>query len=293
MKKTARSGCKINWFLKVTGKRPDGYHELATLFQYLPVPSDTIELDFDASSGIKVACGGPGLPQDLDNLAGKAALAYAQAAGIVPAWQIVIDKHVPSAAGLGGGSADAGTVLRMLEEHYGLLGKEKLISVAAKLGADIPFFLAPGLVFARGIGEKMTPYPLPEKQPDLLIVFPGFPVSAKWAYCALAPERISPVSPETEKNIIGAALAGDPEKLAQAMHNDLEYALFDKFPLLGVLREKLTENGALRVMVSGSGSSVIAVFKTPADRKKAAEKMKMLLQSDPLSAVFELGDPLI
>ena len=286
MTKTSRSGCKINWFLKVTGKRENGYHDIVTLFQYLESPSDTIEFDFAAAPGIRVFCDDPGLPQDLDNLAGKAAQSYALAAGIAPCWRIFIKKEIPSAAGLGGGSADAGTVLRMLEEQYGLLGKEKLLEIAAKIGADVPFFLSPGLVLAEGIGEKMTEFSLPENLPPFLIIFPGFPVSARWAYCNMAKERITPAQENIAEELLSALQNNDTSVLAKLMHNDLEYALFDKFPLLEVLRQDLISAGALRVMVSGSGSSLIALFQDKETRQHAAEKIKELLD-DPVSAVFE------
>ena len=286
MIKTSRSGCKINWYLKVTGKRDNGYHDIVTLFQYLESPSDTIEFDFAAAPGIRVLCDTPRLPQDLDNLAGKAAQAYALAAGIVPHWRIFIKKEIPSAAGLGGGSADAGTVLRMLEEQYSLLGKSKLLEIAAKIGADVPFFLSPGLVLAEGIGEKMTAFPLPEDLPPFLIIFPGFPVSARWAYCNMAKERITPAQENIAEELLSTLRNNDVLSLAKLMHNDLEYALFDKFPLLHVLREELTSSGALRVMVSGSGSSLIALFPDEKTSHRAAEKIKTLL-NDPVSAVFE------
>ena len=290
MIKTLSSGCKINWFLKVTGRRPNGYHDIVTLFQYLPSPSDTIELDLDAAPGIKAACDRADLPQDMKNLAGQAAQAYADAAGIAPCWNIFIRKAVPSAAGLGGGSADAGAVLRLLETHYGVLGREKLIETAASIGADVPFFLEPGLVLAEGIGEKMTPFPAPEKLPPMLIVFPGFPVSARWAYCNMAQERISAPPADAVENMLSALRENDPEKLAGLMHNDLEYALFDKFPLLEVLRSRLTASGALKVMVSGSGSSLIALFDKTENRKHAASAIRGLLDGDFTSAVFELGE---
>lgn len=285
MIKTSRSGCKINWYLKVTGKRENGYHDIVTLFQYLESPSDTIEFDFAAAPGIKVFCDDPALPQGLDNLAGKAAQLYAQKAGISPCWRIFIKKEIPSAAGLGGGSADAGTVLRMLEEQYGLPGKEKLLETAAQIGADVPFFLSPGLVLAEGIGEKMTAFPLPEKLPPVLIIFPGFPVSARWAYCNMAKERIAPAQENIVEELLSALRNNDFSALARQMHNDLEYALFDKFPLLEVLRQTLTLSGALRVMVSGSGSSLIALFADKETRHCAAEEIKTLLD-DPVSAVF-------
>ena len=286
--KTAATGCKLNYFLKVTGKRADGYHNISTLFHHLPVPSDTIDLQLDTDNGISVSCDRPDLPQDLENLAGKAAQAYAGAAGISPCWKIFIRKGVPSAAGLGGGSADAGCVLRMLEEHYQALGREKLVDIAAGIGADVPFFLEPGLVQAEGIGEKMTRFDTPVRRPELLIVNPGFPVSARWAYCHLAQYRIGEDTHNTPQEIVRALQAGDTEKLACLMHNDLEYALFDKFPLLEVLRIHLKEQNALRVMVSGSGSSLIALFPDAASRKSGAEAVKELLKSDPVSAVFEL-----
>lgn len=287
--KSAGTGCKINFFLKVTGRRNDGYHNISTLFQHLPLPSDIVSLQLDAGDGIAVECDIPGLPRDLDNLAGKAAQVYALTAGITPCWKIFIRKHVPSAAGLGGGSADAGTVFRLLEEHYHALGREKLLQIAAKTGADVPFFLEPGLVQAEGIGEQMTRFETPAVLPPLLIVYPGFPVSARWAYCNLQQERIREAAPETVPEIVRALHTGDTEKLSRLMHNDLEYALFDKFPLLEVLRGVLTEQKALRVMVSGSGSSLLAVFADASTRHQGAEAVKELLQSDPLSAVFELG----
>ena len=281
-------GCKINWFLKVTGKRPDGYHTLVTLFQYLPFPSDEIELDFSAPPGIRVDCG-EGLPRDLDNLAGRAALAYARAAGLEPAWHISIRKQVPAAAGLGGGSADAGAVLRLLSRHYGRLDEKALLSLAAELGADVPFFLAPGLVKAEGIGEKMTPLSAPERLPELLIVFPGFPVSAKWAYARLAPERISPADPGVPERLARALAAGDIAKVGELMHNDLEYALLEKFPLLEILREELLGLGAVRVMVAGSGSSLFALFRERGEKHRAAEAMRELFREDPEAQVFETG----
>ena len=289
MKITARSGCKLNWFLKVIGKRPDGYHDIATLFQYLPYPSDGITLDTDAAPGIRVSCGSCDLPQDLDNLAGKAAAAYAEVSGIAPCWSVEIVKGVPAAAGLGGGSADAGTVLRLLNAHYHALEEGALCRLAAGLGADVPFFLAPGLVFAEGIGEKMTRFAPPEVLPDILIVNPGFPVSAKWAYTHLESSRKSPPRPGEVERLLEALARKDVTALAKAMHNDLEYALYEKFPLLNVIREELYASGAAGVLVSGSGSSLFAVFADSASRKAAALRMKELFTQDPVARIFEIG----
>ena len=286
---SASSGCKINWFLKVTGKRADGYHLIDTLFQYLPFPSDEIALDLDAAPGIRVHCGGADMPQDLDNLAGKAAFAYARGTGLQPAWRIVIDKRVPAAAGLGGGSADAGAVLRLLNGHYGLLNGEELNSLAAGIGADVPFFLEPGLARGRGIGAELTRLDAPENLPGVLIVFPGFPASAKWAYSRLAPGRIGSCGAETPLLLAGALRGGDVRKTAELMHNDLEYSLFEKFPLLEVVRQELLDCGAERVMVSGSGSSLFALFDAGADREGAQQAMRKLFSGDPEAKIFASG----
>lgn len=246
-------------------------------------------MDFAAEPGIRVCCDDPSLPQDLHNLAGKAAKAYADAAGIVPSWNIFIEKHVPSAAGLGGGSADAGTVLRLLEEHYRALGREKLNAAAAGIGADVPFFLAPQVVLAEGIGEKLTVCPAPEHLPFLLLVKPGFPVSAKWAYAHLDSGRIAPAPEDGIAELLRSVKEMDWDALAKVMHNDLEYALFEKFPLLEIIRSCLLESGALRVMVSGSGSTIFGVFADGSCRDKAQERVRQLLASDPGTEIFAIG----
>jgi len=286
---SATSGCKINWFLKVTGKRADGYHLIETLFQYLPFPSDEISLDLDASPGIRVRCGGEDMLQDLDNLAGKAALAYARRTGLGPTWSITVDKHVPAAAGLGGGSADAGAVLRLLNGHYGRLNGEELNALASGIGADVPFFLDPGLALAKGIGDELTRLEPPAKLPGILIVFPGFPVSAKWAYTRLAPAKIAPGKAETPSLLAEALRRGDVKKTAELMHNDLEYALFEKFPLLEIVRQELLGCGAERVMASGSGSSLFALFGADADREGAQQAMRELFRGDPEAKIFASG----
>ena len=112
------SAAKLNLFLKVTKRRADGFHELETLFLPVSSPADRITVDFDGEPGIRVRSSRPGLPENLNNIAGRAALAYAEAAGIAPAFDIFIDKQIPVAAGMGGGSANAGTVLRLCDARY-------------------------------------------------------------------------------------------------------------------------------------------------------------------------------
>ena len=257
---------KVNLSLAVTAKRPDGYHDLDSLFYPFRDPSDEITLeDAPAASGIAIRCDAPGVPLEPEkNLCGKAVFAYCNAAGMdVPGLVIHLEKHIPVAAGMGGGSADGATVLRLLQERFHALPQEQLEAAAFSLGADVPFFLNPRPSHVTGAGEHHTPVDgLPERLP-LLLAAPQFPVSAAWAYKHMDLARAISTPPRTDE-LIDALRSRDFESAAQFMRNDLEHALFDKFPLLVLLRHFLLEQGALRVMVSGSGPTLLALFRDDA-----------------------------
>ena len=262
------STCKINLFLRVTGRRPDNYHTIETLFLPLKSPSDRLELDLSAAPGIALDCGNPELSGP-SNLAYRAAELYAHESGVTPSWRIRLEKRIPVAAGLGGGSADAAAVLTMLEERYGALGMERLKALALRLGADVPFFLQRSPMVGRGVGDELTPLDRPLPKLHILLVNPGFPVSAKWAYRHLQPE-----SGATLERLLAALAANDLAAVAANIRNDLAPALWKKFPLLGMIRDELTALGALRVEVSGSGSTLFAIFPGGAALTAAAEKFK-------------------
>lgn len=257
---------KVNLSLAVTAKRPDGYHDLDSLFYPFRDPSDEITLeDASAASGVAIRCDAPGVPLEPEkNLCGKAVFAYCNAAGMdVPGLVIHLEKHIPVAAGMGGGSADGATVLRLLQERFHALPQEQLESVAFSLGADVPFFLNPRPSHVTGAGERHTPVDgLPERLP-LLLAAPQFPVSAAWAYKHTDLARAISTPPRTNE-LIDALRRRDYESAAQLMRNDLEHALFVKFPLLVLIRKFLLENSALRVMVSGSGPTLLALFRDDA-----------------------------
>ncbi len=257
---------KVNLSLAVTAKRPDGYHDLDSLFYPFRDPSDEITLeDAPAASGVTIYCNAPGVPLEPEkNLCGKAVFAYCNAAGMdLPGLVIHLEKHIPVAAGMGGGSADGATVLRLLQERFHALSQEQLEAAAFSLGADVPFFLNPRPSHVTGAGEHHTPVDgLPEHLP-LLLAAPQFPVSAAWAYQHMDLARAVSTPPRTNE-LIDALRRRDYESAAQFMRNDLEHALFDKFPLLVLIRRFLLENGALRVMVSGSGPTLLALFRDDA-----------------------------
>ena len=282
----ANAVSKLNLYLKVTARRPDRYHDLETLFLPLTSPADRIVIDFDAAPGIRVSSSLAGLPENLENLAGRAALAYADASGVRPTWAIHIEKRIPVTAGMGGGSSDAGTVLSLLAAHYGRVAPDDLAALALTLGADVPFFLRPRAATATGVGDQITPIDGILTMPLLLVVNPHFPVSAKWAYSNLDRSRIGPDPEQRLPRLIAALRAGDAEAAASLLYNDLAFALYEKFPLLRLLREFMNANGALNSQITGSGPTMFAICRTIEDRIRLAEHLRRAFSPETLT-VFE------
>ncbi len=264
---------KINLFLRVDGCRQDGYHLLTTLFVPLRWPADCIRVDFNSGSGIALTSDCPGLPDGTKNLAGRAAGLYAEAAGIAPTWRFHIEKRIPVAAGMGGGSSDAAAVLQILNRRYNALPEEKLHSIALRLGADVPFFLHPVARISGGIGDKpLRRVSVKKSAFRLLAVYPKFPVSAGWAFRQMLPPSCSD-GPEL---LADALENGDTAGIAGLLHNDLAPALYLKFPWLTILRDTLKEYGALNAEITGSGSVVYAVFADESDRMSAAGRLRKI-----------------
>ncbi len=280
------SPSKLNLFLKVTARRADGYHELETLFLPLSYPADVITVDYDGAPGIRVTTSLPGLPENLENLAGRAALAYAEAAGILPSWTVHIEKGIPVAAGMGGGSSDAAAMLRRLNGHFKALPEKELARLALTLGADVPFFLHPHVSVATGVGEVFHPVEGVVSPPPLLVVNPNFPVSAKWAYTHLDPARIGSGDREKLERLIRGLREGDAVMVAENLHNDLAFALYEKFPLLRMLRDTMKEAGALNAEITGSGPTLYAVCKTVEIRRQVAQRVRERFTGET-AAVFE------
>jgi 4-diphosphocytidyl-2-C-methyl-D-erythritol kinase len=248
---------KINLYLDVVGRRRDGYHEIATVFMPLVAPADAITLIVGTPGELTVTCAHPGVPEGPENLCWKAAAAFAQEAGLEPAWRLAIEKRIPVAAGLGGGSSDAAAVLLALDRQYpGAVPAGRLAGLAARLGADVPFFLRPAPALGRGIGELLTPVACGRRL-ELVLANPGFPVSAAWAYAHRGRVPV-PAAPSLE-DLLGALAGGDPAAVARLTYNALEYAVLDKFPLVRLLREALLAQGCLGAHVSGSGPTVYGI----------------------------------
>ena len=275
---------KINLFLEIKGKRPDSWHELLTLFYPLPGLSDRVGLRFGGAEGeIRLTCSAPGVPLDGENLMAKAARAFFAAAGKpCPGLELTLEKHLPVAGGMGGGSSDAGAVLRLLLKHSGIvLPPEKLSAAALSVGSDVPFFLDPVPSVGRGRGEVLSPLGLPPDLPLLLI--PGiFPISAAWAYRHW--REVPPVDPPSLDDLLKTLAAGDCAAAGRFLRNDLEGAVLRKFPLLQLLTERLRGSGGAPLL-SGSGSTLFALYPDRSARDRAAAELAPELEKYHASAV--------
>ena len=266
---TRQSPSKINLFLKIAGKLSNGYHEIDTVFLPLNSPCDEITVAFIDAGGISITTSSDVVPCDERNLCWKAVDVYARRAGIEVSCTIHIEKHIPVAAGMGGGSSNAATVLTILNDKYQLLDKIVLAELALSLGADVPFFLQPCLSTATGVGEKLVPIDFDYPKLSLIIIAPHFPVSAAWAYkhCCVA-DDIAVTGQMTA--VLDAVKTGNIDDLSRLVRNDLAIPSYKKFPILSIIKEKALESGALCVEVSGSGPTMFALCKSDQHAKEVA-----------------------
>ena len=258
---------KVNLFLEILGKRRDGYHDLRSLV--VPVSLyDTLTLEATSNS-VEVYCGcegllqagREGLPEGDDNLAARAARVLKRAAGYPGGARIRIVKRIPIGGGLGGGSADAAATLNGLNRLWGTgLTTEQLMGLGAEIGSDIPAMVCGRAVCMEGRGERVHEVACvwpPGTSWWLMLANPGFNVPTRDVYKRFRTGLTS--SGETFKNATFAMERGDVALAAASLHNSLEATVFAKYPLLGIVAEKLKAAGGLGVLLSGSGASVFAV----------------------------------
>jgi 4-diphosphocytidyl-2-C-methyl-D-erythritol kinase len=276
---------KINLFLRVVGRRDDGYHELDSLFVPITL-GDRIAIEVrDGRPGAVSIRGKLGsAPADDRNLAVRAARAFVDEFGFEREIVIELDKNVPSGAGLGGGSSDAGSVLRMLAATARLPSlapaaafSHRLIRLAATLGADVPFFLQPTPARVRGIGEKIVPVELAD-DPPLVVAVPPIEAPTALVYRDLKPSDWSGPAADSE---IASLLAGDycPDHLV----NDLAKPAVARWPQIGRLKSRLERLNARAAAMTGSGAGVFAIFKTFDEASEAAIELRRM---EPEARVF-------
>ncbi len=277
--KAIRAPAKLNLRLKVTGKRPDGYHELVSVM--VPVTLfDHLELRRTGRGRIDLSCRGRPVPVSEDNLVFRAAWRFYSRTGIEPGISIRMTKRIPVSAGLGGGSSDAAATLRALNEIHGSpLDPGELAELAVGLGADVPFFLKWGPCLATGIGEVLSPI---RNWPEFcyVIVSPLCSVSTAWAYA-----NLNLTLTTDEYGYINRLLKKPSFAVGDLLENDLETVTIPRFPLIGAIKRALLAEGASGALMSGSGASVFGIFLS----REQADVAKDRLALRGLGDVFSVG----
>ena len=273
---TIKTGCKINLGLNITERRPDGYHNLQTIFYPVPL-YDELTIKSPSNSPFKgrkpfpiegeelgresdvLTLGGNPLEGDVqDNLVLRAVRLLRQEGASIPPLCIDLLKVIPSGAGLGGGSSDAACTVKSLVQLYGLpFSDEQMERLVKKLGADCPFFINPRPLYAEGIGDVFTPISLSLKGWYLMLVKPDVHVSTREAYSGVRPHQPVYSLLETAKLPVG--------QWAGRMVNDFEESIFSRHPLLAEIKKELYHQGAAYASMSGSGSTIFGLFRSRPD----------------------------
>lgn len=262
-----KAPAKVNFRLDVVKKRPDGYHDLRMIMQRIDL-CDEIEITLRQEAGISLSCDQAFIPQDKKNIVWKAAEKILELSAKDVGISIKLKKNIPVAAGLGGGSSDAAATLMGLNELLGTgLTDEQLMAIGLGLGADVPFFIFKKPALAEGVGEKLTPL---EQIPKLwlILVNPGIHVSTSWAFrnLNLTSEKVTAKIPILYKSAA---------EVASILSNDLEAVTLNKYPVIGKIKEELTAAGADGTLMSGSGSTVFAVFANESAARSALEALTL------------------
>lgn len=276
MRREVLAPAKLNIRLKIIGRRPDGYHELVSIM--VPVGLfDRLELELTRQSRIRIECRGFPTPDNEDNLAYQAAEAFLSQTGMAPGLFLRLTKNIPVAAGLGGGSSDAASTLMALNSmSTNPLLAEDLGRIAARLGADVPFFLHTRPCIARGIGEIIESI---HAWPRFwyLIITPHLKISTSWVYRNLNFELTT-----GEYDFIIHTLEKDPLCITKLLENDLERVTTSHFPVITTIKRILVDAGAEGALMSGSGPSVFGIFRS----KKQALGAKERLNPRPAGTIF-------
>lgn len=265
---TLRAPAKINLTLDVKGKRADGYHDIESVMHQVSL-CDTVTIS-RVPEGIKISCTSPEVPAGEENLAYRAARLVLSQFNIKSGIHIHIEKRIPVAAGLAGGSSNGAAVIKGMNELFELnLSQEDMLSLGLHLGSDVPFCISGGTAVASGRGEILEPVKV-GRSLDFILVNPGFAVSTGEVYRLLDQEIITE-RPDSRK--LTAALAeGDLEQIAANLGNVMEQVVLKRHPAVQEIKERLLKEGALAALMSGSGPTVFGLFPSPtaADQALAA-----------------------
>ncbi|OPZ94818.1 MAG: 4-diphosphocytidyl-2-C-methyl-D-erythritol kinase [Firmicutes bacterium ADurb.Bin419] len=252
-----KARAKINLFLDVLGRRNDGYHDVRMIMQSISL-HDKVYLDLIDEKCINIKCDKHWVPSNSDNIAYKAAAVIMDKYDLPKGVGIKIVKNIPVAAGLAGGSADAAAVLSGMNEMFSLnLKEDELMQLGKSIGADVPFCVKGGTMLAEGIGEILTDI-APLKNVNIVLVKPRISVSTAWVYNNLDIGKIS--SRPDIRLLVDAIENRDIKSIGKNMVNVLEAVTVNRYGVIGEIKNKLVELGALGSMMSGSGPTVFGIF---------------------------------
>lgn len=270
---TLKAPAKINLYLEVGSRRPDGYHSVRTVLQAVEW-FDLVELEMErVGRGVELEVAGEA-PAGEENLCQRAVGAFLEATGVSMGVKVKLTKRIPLAAGLGGGSSDAAAVLRGLNHLTGgSLGREELFRLASSLGSDVPFFLVGGTALGEGRGERIIPVvqapPLP-----VVLVNPGsgLPTAEVYRRFDSSPRKEPPA--EGLRSLLDSLAAGDVRRLASFLHNSLQEAACELLPVLREILDAARRAGAGGVLVSGSGPTVFMLAADDREAELLASRME-------------------
>lgn len=271
---------KVNLGLDVLRRREDGYHELRMIMQTVDL-YDTLTLEKTEESGISMTCNVEGLPCDERNLVYKSAKLMFDTYGLPGGIRMHLEKRIPMAAGMAGGSTDAAAVFNGINELYELgASKERLCELGVKIGADVPYCIVGGTALSEGIGEVLTQLP---NVPDciVLIAKPDFDVSTKYVYENLHANSLT-YHPDIDAQV-AAIRAGDLAGVVKVMDNVLETVTEKKYTEITTIKKVMEEHGAMRAMMSGSGPTVFGLYE---DAQKAEEAAEAIREAGLANQVF-------
>jgi 4-diphosphocytidyl-2-C-methyl-D-erythritol kinase len=269
---TVQSFAKINWSLRILGKRPDGYHEVLTVLQTVSL-RDELTFKRRDDNQIVIICDDPDIPTNESNLVAKAAHALAKRLQTSLGAEITLRKWIPTEGGLGGASSNAAITLLALNALWnGGLNEDDLKLIARNLGADVPFFLLGGRCLAIGTGTTVKPVHDPP-QKYLVVIHPNAKVSTANAYASL---KAASLTTSESASILSSSLADvlSADSRQWPLCNDFERVIFEIEPEIGRAKNALLEAGARGALLAGSGSSVFGVFDSEGARNRALENLR-------------------
>lgn len=263
---------KINLTLNILAKRQDGYHNIETIMQSINL-ADKIYIK-EKKEGIKIKCNHPMVPVDDQSLTYRSAKMILNRCGITKGVKIEIDKKIPLASGMAGGSSNSASILVGINKLFTLnLSNKELREIGEELGMDVPFCIQNGTALAYHKGEKVTPLPLINPPLWIIIINPGFEIPTKWAYNNLDFEQI-----KKEKNNTKAMLKALKERelqgIAKNLFNSFEGLIIKKYPEIEKIKDRIIREGALGTLMSGSGPTVFGIAPDKEQALKIYRKLK-------------------